>query len=103
MERAKTRKSGLGEPFRVPCPASKEMTGPGSVQVPKSWVSYAFLKFRAQNHPSSFLISHAGSSAQSPKKVVSHEILSPSMQTHMAQAYDSHLDPPPTSGQEAAV
>lgn len=25
------------------------------------------------------------------------------MQTHMAQAYDSHLDPPPTSGQEAAV
>lgn len=25
------------------------------------------------------------------------------MKTHMAQAYDSHLDPPPTSGQEAAV
>lgn len=88
---------------RVPSLAFKEMTGSGSVQVPKSCACYGFLKFRAQNHLSSFLSPHAVSSAQSPKKVVSHEILSPPMQTHMAQAYDSHLDPPPTSGQETAV
>lgn len=95
------RKSEFLELSRVSSLASNEMTGTGSST--RSCASYGFLKFRAQNHCSSFLTCRAVSSAQSPKKVVSHEILSLQTQTHMAEAYDSHLDPPPTSGQEAAV
>lgn len=54
-----TRKSRLGELSRNYSLASNQMTGPGSVQEPKSCNSQQFLKFKTQNYSSSFLTLHA--------------------------------------------